>query len=154
MAGGVQVKINNRLYPLDDLLDKTIYAAKDTLLYRNPGDTSAKFQVAKGGLIGKLWSWKTQPDGIWLGYYTNSLSIKKEYPSGYYWTKISDIDEDSLKQQGVVDSKTKEEERKKKEEEQNMTLTDKFFKEGKTVLFTGLGIYAGLQVVKMIIGNK
>lgn len=146
----VNVKINGKLYPLDQLIDKSVYASKSTFLYRNPGDTTAKFQVAKGGLIGKVYTWSTRTDGIWLGFRTNAQQILKEYPTGWYWVKVSDIDENSLRQQGVKDSATVQKEQEEKQERDSMSFGDKALKTAQNI---GLA-FVGAMIVKSLISRN
>ena len=146
MSENVSIKIDGKYYPVDQLVGKTVYAKRTTKLYRNPGDTTAKFQVASGGLIGKVWSWATRTDGVWLLFTTNSQQIIKEYPSGVYAVKISDISDDGLVQQGTkTNEQITREEQEKRDAEKNAEkpFTDKLLETGTKV---ALGI-AALWVV-------
>lgn len=151
----VNVKINGKLYPIDQLVDKTVYAKKDTLLYRWPGDkSSAKLQVKSGGLIGKVYSWVTRTEGIYLEFYSNSSQILKDYPSGSYYVLVSDIEDKALNQQGAKTSEQIAKEEREKKENEGKTTTDKILDTGTKIALGAVAIYVGGSILKSLIGGK
>jgi len=145
------VKIDGKYYPVDQLVDKGVYAKTTTKLYRF-FDTKPEFQVAKGGYVGKVYSWISRTDGIWLMFETNSVQIREKYPTGVYYVKASDISDDALKEQGTKTS----EQLKEKEEEEQKSTTDKVLGTVKTIALGGVGIYAVTKLIGSFLsgGNK
>lgn len=132
---GVNVKIGGKLYPIESLLDKSVYARISTPLWISPGNKS-KYVINAGKYIGKVFSWVTRTDGIYLMFDWPKGSVYlKDFPLGSYYVKVSDIDEQTLKTQGAKDTETQQ----KEEEKKNETTADKI---SKTVLKLGLGIAA------------
>lgn len=131
----LDIKIGGKLYPIESLINKTVYASKDTLLFKN-GYGEAPTKVNKGGVLGKVFSWINLNGQIYLMFNINKGSnLLKYYPAGSYYVKAADIDENTLKQQGT---KTTEQETKEAENK-NKTTTDKIIEK---VFYLGLGVAA------------
>lgn len=139
---GVNVKIGGKLYPIESLLEKSVYARIKTPIWRYPSekDGKSKYVFNPGQFIGKVFSWVTRTDGIYLMFeWSKGSPYLKDFPSGSYYVKVADIDENTIKQQGVKDAETQAKEEQEKQEKENETTADKL---SKTVLKLGLGIAA------------
>lgn len=148
MASAANVKVKGVLYPIEQLLDKSIYANKTTLLYPYIGGKPL-LQIAAGNLIGKMYSWNTAANGdIYLNFYSSSSGIKNVYPGGYYLVKLSDINASDLNNQGAKTTQQKEEEDRKKAEDQNKSFSDKALEAGQKTLLTGAVIFAIAMIIK------
>jgi hypothetical protein len=153
---GVQVKIDGKLYPIEDLLDKSIYAKTKANWYRFPSDIkSVKLATPAGGLVGKVYSWVTRTDDIYAMFeLAKGSPYLKDYPSGNFYVRLQDLSDQTLKDQGVKTTKEAVKEEIKKEEEATKTNTDKILETAKQV-----GLYAvigfGIAIVlKSIIAKK
>lgn len=103
-------------YRYKDLIDKTLFAKKETKLYRNAANDAKPYATVKAGnAIGVLYSWvgsKSNREIDWLMFYDANNKP-------YYVPMIANtLDEASLKQQGVktVEELTKEKQDKEKKE--------------------------------------
>lgn len=153
---GIQVKIDGKLYPIEDLINKSVYAKTKALWYRYPEDPkSAKLASPAGSLVGKVYSWITRADGIYAMFNLSTGSIYlKDYPSGSYYVKLEDLSDQELKQQGVKTTKEAVKEETAKEEAANKTNTDKILDTAKQVALYGtIGIVVAI-VLKSLIQNK
>ena len=153
---GVQVKIDGKLYPIEDLLDKSVYAKSKALWYRIPSEPkSAKLASPAGTLVGKVWSWVTRTDDIYAAFEIPKGSIYlKDYPGGYYYVRLQDLSDRELKQQGVKTTKEAVKEEVKKEEAVDKTTEDKIFDFVKQYGLYALIAFAGVAIIKSVIAKK
>lgn len=151
------VKINGKLYSIDSLVGKQVFAAKQTYLYRNTSSqdlAAPAFVVAKGGNLGVIYSYVTAGGKVYLMFNTTSPAILAKYPAGSYYVPIEAIDENTLQQQGT---KTYEQEKKAAEEkaaEENKSTTDKALDRVQTIVLTGVGIFVVGSIIKSLLGGK
>lgn len=97
-----QINLGGKLYSINDVLDKTIIANKDTFIYRNANDTAKPiFTAKKGSNIGKVYSWVKPSEYssfTWLQFYDNT--------NRPYYIRTDDAATNYLKDQGVKDTAT------------------------------------------------
>jgi acylphosphatase len=146
-----QIKINGKLYPIEQLIGKIVFASKDTLLERNlTGKDKAEFQVKKGGSLGKIHSWVNNKNNgkVYAMFNTNAASILAKYPAGSYYVPFDAINETELKQQGAKTTEQVTEEEEEKKRNENLTFGEKIaesLQKGALYIFGG---YVVIQVVK------
>jgi hypothetical protein len=153
---GVQVKINGKLYPIEDLIGKSIYAKSLANWYRFPSDPkSVKLASPAGTLVGKVYSWVTRTDDIYAMFEIPKGSIYlKDYPGGNYYVRLQDLSDQELKQQGVKTTKEAVKEEVKKEESADKTTEDKIFDFVKQYGLYALIAFAGVAIIKSVIAKK
>lgn len=153
---GVQVKIDGKMYPIEDLLDKSVYAKTKANWYRFPSDIkSVKLATPAGGLIGKVYSWVTRTDDIYAMFNIPKGSpYLKDYPGGNFYVRLQDISDQELKQQGVKTTKEAVKEEVKKEEAVDKTTEDKIFDFVKQYGLYALIAFAGVAIIKSVIAKK
>jgi hypothetical protein len=133
--------------PVTQLYDKTIYANKNTPVFRS-GNFKKPFKTyKKGELIGVVYSHITRPEGLYLAFLEPKALGGRTY---YMLYTPTSVDTTSLKQQGV---KT-DEQIAKEEADKNLYEKSKFeyfiSKYGIWVLVTILAI----PVVKTYVEKK
>lgn len=144
MAEIINVNIKGKLFPITQIIGKTIYAGNLTPLYPYIGG-KALFQVQPGNVIGTCYSWNTAGDGtIYLSFYTSSEAIKSKYTNGYYVVKLSDVNGDTLQKQGAKTTEQIEKEAADKDK----SFADKALETGTKVILWGAAIFAVAGIVK------
>lgn len=149
----LQVKIGGKIYPITQILDKTVYAQRRTYLYEYPEDPKPKFMIEAGNSIGKVYSWLERTGTIWLMFNTNAANIKAKYTLGSFYVKLADVDESTLVKQGTKTTEQVIEEEKKKEEEKNESLTDKLLKTGTKIATGAIIALVGASILKSVIAR-
>lgn len=155
MASEINIKIGGRLYPIEQLINKSVYASKDAYLYRNTsGIDKPQFVVKKGLYIGKIFSWVQKNGQLYAMFNTTQPDILSKYPAGSFYVKFSDINESEIKQQGGKTSEEIQKEAEEKEKSENQTLTDKALESAKDIFKIGIVVYAGTKIITSLLGGK
>lgn len=152
----ISVNIKGKLYPINQLIGKTIYAGNLTKLYPGADDTrKAYFQVPTGGIIGNMYSWVVASNGVvYLMFYTKNAAIGEKYgyttdqklglKDTYYFAKLSDVNGDTLQKQGAKTTEQIEKEAADKDK----SFADKALETGTKVILWGAAIFAVAGIVK------
>lgn len=130
------------LYSVEDLIGKTLYAAKDVPLYRTTGNyyqgDKPVYIVKRGQAIGVLDTWIQKGADIWFLYYdSNKRLYVSQYKDGFYSGK-------QLKDQGV---KT-EEEKTEEARQGGLKWYEKLFEKGENVAIAAVFIWGMVTIMK------
>lgn len=155
MSSEMNIKVGGRLYPIEQLINKSVYASRDAYLERNlTGLDKPQFIVKKGLYIGKIYSWVNKNGVLWAMFNTTQPGILAKYPAGSFYVKFSDIDETELKQQGAKTAEQIAKEEAEKEKSENQSLSDKALETAGDVLKIGILVYAGTKLIGALISGK
>lgn len=147
-----QITIGGKAYSANQILDKTITAARDTKYYTGPGFANSKLMgtIKAGQPIGVVFSYlKPSQTGDGRGW----LQIETTY-NKYFFVPNEAVAPKPLQDQGAL---TVAEETKIEQEaaqRENEPILYYFKKIGVPVLLTAAGIYIAVQIGKAVIEKK
>lgn len=137
------------LISLDQLLNKTVYAAESVNLYSTASDYAQPVQTVRAGnLVGVVYSWLSPLAGTRSNYF-----MMIQVGSKYYYLKFADAKKLSLSkvlEQGTKTVAMQVAEEKAKQEEMNMSFGDKALKNVKSLAVLGIVLFAAIYFLKSL----
>jgi hypothetical protein len=141
MSTAPQIKIGNKYYPVDNLMDKDLFSTRQVSVYSSP-EGAFQYNVAAGARVGKIYSYIVRNGNFWWQLYENNYYAFVKHEPGAFSVP-------ALSAQGVLDTITQREQ----DENADLSIWERFWNEIKPVanfakiaIPLGLAAYLGVRI--------